>query len=121
MTGSCRCETRSERELVLIHHVSVGTNDVERSKSFYDAVLPILGIVPMAEDGKHATVGNGTHIAFAVEDRSMVNRFYAAALKHGGSDDGAPGLRPNYDANYYGAFGRDPDDHKIEVVTYSAK
>ena len=114
--------------------------DVERSKRFYDAVLPIVGIVPMAEDegglgygsgtfhfsvqvpidGKPATVGNGTHIAFAVENRSMVNRFYAAALKHGGSDDGAPGLRPNYDANYYGAFVRDPDGHKIEAVTYSA-
>ncbi|WP_017269749.1 hypothetical protein [Sinorhizobium meliloti] len=64
---------------------------------------------------------NGTHIAFAVEDRSMGNRFYAAALKYGGSDDSAPGLRPNYDANYYGAFVRDPDGHKIEAVTYSAK
>ena len=72
-------------------------------------------------DGKSATVGNGTHIAFAVEDRSMVNRFYAAALESGGSDEGAPGLRPNYDANYYGAFVRDPDGHKIEAVTYSAK
>jgi catechol 2,3-dioxygenase-like lactoylglutathione lyase family enzyme len=125
----------------VIHHVSVGTNDVERSKRFYDAVLPIVGILPMAEDesglgygsgtfhfsvqvpidGKPATVGNGTHIAFAAEDRSMVDRFYAAALKHGGSDDGAPGLRPEYDANYYGAFVRDPDGHKIEAVTYSAK
>ncbi|MGO8081190.1 VOC family protein [Rhizobium leguminosarum] len=125
----------------MIHHVSVGTNDVARSKRFYDAVLPIVGIVPMAEDegglgygcgkfhfsvqvpidGKPATVGNGTHIAFAVEDRSMVNRFYAAALKYGGSDDGAPGLRPSYDANYYGAFVRDPDGHKIEAMTYSAK
>jgi catechol 2,3-dioxygenase-like lactoylglutathione lyase family enzyme len=124
----------------VIHHVSVGTNDVERSKHFYDAVLPIVGILPMAEDdgglgygsgtfhfsvqipidGKPATVGNGTHIAFAAENRSMVNRFHAAALKHGGSDDGAPGLRPDYDANYYGAFVRDPDGHKIEAVTYSA-
>ena len=125
----------------MIHHVSVGTNDVERSKRFYDAVVPILGLVPMTEDegglgygsgtfhfsvqvpidGKPATVGNGTHIAFAVEDRSMVNRFYEAALKHGGSGDGAPGLRPTYDANYYGAFVRDPDGNKIEAVTYSAK
>ena len=51
----------------------------------------------------------------------MVDRFYAAALKHGGIDDGPPGLRPAYDANYYGAFVRDPDGHKIEAVTYSAK
>ena len=79
----------------MIHHVSIGTNDVGRSKRFYDAVLPIVGIMPMAEDagglgygsgtfhfsvqvpidGRPATVGNGTHVAFAVEDRSMVDRF----------------------------------------------
>jgi catechol 2,3-dioxygenase-like lactoylglutathione lyase family enzyme len=95
-------------EAVVIHHVSVGTNDVGRSKRFYDAVLPIVGIMPKAEDegglgygsgtfhfsvqvpidGKPATVGNGTHIAFAVEDRAMVDRFYAVALDHGGSGDG---------------------------------
>jgi catechol 2,3-dioxygenase-like lactoylglutathione lyase family enzyme len=125
----------------MIHHVSIGTNDVELSKLFYDAVLPIVGIHLMAADegglgygsgtfhfsvqvpidGKPATVGNGTHIAFAIENREMVDRFYAAALDHGGSGDGKPGLRPDYDANYYGAFVRDPDGHKIEAVTYSAK
>ncbi|WP_063799901.1 VOC family protein [Bradyrhizobium jicamae] len=125
----------------MIHHVSVGTNDVGRSKRFYDAVLPIVGIMLMADDegglgygsgtfhfsvqvpidGRPATVGNGSHIAFAVEDRSMVDRFYAAALDHGGRGSGAPGLRPAYDAHYYGAFVRDPDGHKIEVVTYAAK
>ena len=88
----------------MIHHVSIGTNDVELSKLFYDAVLPIVGIHLMAADegglgygsgtfhfsvqvpidGKPATVGNGTHIAFAVENREMVDRFYAAALDHGG-------------------------------------
>ncbi|MBH2009704.1 MAG: VOC family protein [Xanthomonadaceae bacterium] len=124
----------------MIHHVSVGTNDLARSRRFYDAVLPIVGIVRMAEDagglgygsgtfhfsvqipidGKPATVGNGSHIAFAVENRSMVDRFYRAALDHGGREDGAPGIRSNYDANYYGAFVRDPDGHKIEAVTYAA-
>jgi len=128
-------------EAVVIHHVSVGTNDVVRSKRFYDAVLPIVGIMPMAEDegglgygsgtfhfsvqvpidGRPATVANGAHIAFAAEDRSMVDRFYAVALDHGGSDEGPPGLRPDYDANYYGDVVRDPDGHKIEAVTYSAK
>lgn len=125
----------------MIHHVSVGTNDLERSKRFYDAVLPILGISRMAEDegglgygsgtfhfsvqipidGERATVGNGSHIAFAVEERAMVDRFHAVALEHGGSDDGAPGLRPDYDAHFYGAFVRDPDGHKIEAVTYNSK
>ena len=124
----------------MIHHVSLGTNDVGRSKRFYDAVLPIVGILPMAEDegglgygsgtfhfsvqvpidGRPATVGNGTHIAFAVEDRSMVDRFHAAALENGGSDDGAPGLRPDYDANYYGAYFRDPDGNKLCVACHEA-
>ena len=125
----------------MIHHVSLGTNDVARSKAFYDAVLPIVGILPLSDDesglgyasgtfhfsvqvpidGRPATVGNGSHVAFAVEDRGMVDRFHAAALANGGSDDGAPGLRPEYDAHYYGAFVRDPDGHKIEAVTYSAR
>ena len=125
----------------MIHHVSVGTNDLARSKRFYDAVLPIIGIMPMSEDdtglgygagtfhfsvqvpidGKPSTVGNGTHIAFAAEDRSMVDRFHRTAIEHGGRDDGAPGLRTDYDANYYGAFVRDPDGHKIEAMTYSAR
>lgn len=125
----------------MIHHVSVGTNDLARSRRFYDAVLPILGIERMSEDegglgygsgtfhfsvqvpidGLPATVGNGSHVAFAVEDRFMVDRFHRAALDSGGRDEGAPGIRPHYDANYYSAFVRDPDGHKIEAVTYSAK
>lgn len=125
----------------MIHHVSLGTNDLARSKRFYDAVLPILGIVGLSDDGTGvgygsgtfhfsiqvpidgapATAGNGTHIAFAVEDRQMVHRFHAAALASGGTDDGAPGLRPVYDAHYYGAFVIDPDGHKIEAMTYSSK
>jgi len=125
----------------MIHHVSVGTNDVARSRAFYDAVLPAVGLglmkssqqaadygsgqlifsVETPVDGQPATAGNGTHIAFAAEDRAMVDRFYDEALANGGSSDGAPGLRPEYDANYYGAFVRDPDGNKIEAVTYSAK
>ena len=125
----------------MIHHVSVGTNDLARSKRFYDAVLPILGIMLMTDeedglgygsgtfhfsvqipiDGRAATAGNGTHIAFGVETRIMVDDFHAAALAHGGTDDGQPGLRTDYDAHYYGAFVRDPDGHKIEAMTYSAR
>jgi catechol 2,3-dioxygenase-like lactoylglutathione lyase family enzyme len=125
----------------VIHHVSVGTNHLDRSKRFYDAVLPIVGIFPLAVagdgvgyacgtfhfsiqvpvDGKAATVGNGSHIAFAVENREMVDRFHTVALANGGVSDGNPGLRPHYDANYYGAFVRDPDGNKLEAVTYSAR
>jgi catechol 2,3-dioxygenase-like lactoylglutathione lyase family enzyme len=125
----------------MIHHVSVGSNDIARAKRFYDAILPIVGMLPMKAtesgldygsgqfqfsvetpvDGKPASVGNGSHVAFAAEDRGMVDRFHAAALAHGGTSDGEPGLRPEYDANYYGAFVRDPDGNKIEAVTYAAK
>lgn len=125
----------------MIHHVSVGSNDIARARRFYDAVLPILGLVPMRQsdtaldygsghflfsvetpvDGLPATVGNGSHVAFAAGRRAIVDQFHAAALAHGGSSDGAPGLRPEYDAHYYAAFVRDPDGNKIEAVTYSAQ
>jgi catechol 2,3-dioxygenase-like lactoylglutathione lyase family enzyme len=125
----------------MIHHVSVGTNDLARSKRFYDELLPFVGLALMAaddsgvgygsgtmsfsievpHDGEPATVGNGVHIAFAAENRGMVDAFYAKALELGGISDGEPGLRPRYDENYYGAFVRDLDGNKIEAVTYSAK
>ncbi|MFS0770763.1 VOC family protein [Sphingomonas sp. 1P08PE] len=123
----------------MIHHVSVGTDDLNRSIRFYDAVLPGLGLRRILDDtgeGMHygtghiefstirtdapATAGNGVHIAFDVERRAMVDAFHRDALANGGSDAGAPGLRPHYDANYYAAFVRDPDGNKIEALTYSA-
>ena len=125
----------------MIHHVSLGTNDLARSQRFYDAVLPIVGIQLMAQDdgglgygsgtfhfsiqipidGEPAAVGNGTHMPFALGGRAVVGRLHAPALAPGGTDDGPPALRPDYDANYYGAFVRDPDGHKIEAMTYSAR
>lgn len=125
----------------MIHHLSLGTNDLDRAGAFYDAVLAVVGIRRMAENdrelnygvgtflislgrpvnGEPAAPGNGVHVAFAAEDRAMVDRFHEVALAHGGTDEGAPGLRPEYDANYYGAFVRDPDGNKLEAVTQSAK
>jgi catechol 2,3-dioxygenase-like lactoylglutathione lyase family enzyme len=124
----------------LIHHVSLGTNDVARSRRFYDAVLNLLGLrllragersldygvgdilisLETPVDGRPATAGNGTHIAFQARDRAMVDAFYEAGLANGGTGDGAPGIRAAYDAHYYGAFVRDPDGNKIEAVTFSA-
>ena len=124
----------------MIHHLSVGTNDVARAKAFYDPVLAVLGmrvlkdrdtavdygvstlifsIETPVENGP-ATAGNGVHIAFAAEHRAAVDAFHRTALAHGGHDAGAPGLRPGYDAHYYGAFVRDPDGNKIEAVTFAA-
>jgi catechol 2,3-dioxygenase-like lactoylglutathione lyase family enzyme len=125
----------------MIHHVSFGSNDIARARAFYDPVLALLGLrlikasdeeahygtatiifsVVRPRNGKLASAGNGAHVAFAVRERAMVERFHTTALAHGGSSDGAPGLRPEYDANYYGAFVCDPDGNKVEAVTLAAK
>lgn len=125
----------------MLSHVSLGTNDADRAAAFYDPVLATLGIRKICErevsidygvsktvfslekpsDGKPASVGNGVHIAFDAGTRGQVDEFYRVALANGGTDAGAPGLRPEYDANYYGAFVRDPDGNKIEAVTFLAR
>ena len=124
----------------MIHHVSVGSNDVATARAFYDPVLEALGIRVLAADAESAdyggsdvffsvetpvdrqpaTAGNGVHIAFQARDRGVVHEFHRRGLAHGGRDAGAPGLRPEYDGNYYGAFLLDPDGNKIEAVTFSA-
>lgn len=126
----------------MIHHVSVGSNDIARSRRFYEAVLPIVGLaltkaseraldfggpdipylfsIETPLDGRPAVPANGGHIAFTAQDRATVDRFFRAALEHGGRDAGPPGLRPEYDAHYYGAFVLDPDGNKIEAVTFAA-
>ena len=125
----------------MLSHVSLGTNDAGRAAAFYDPVLATLGIRKLHErggsidygtsimffslekptDGKPATVGNGVHVCFLAESRAMVDAFHAAGLANGGEDAGAPGLRPEYDAHYYGAFLRDPDGNKIEAVSFASK
>lgn len=125
----------------MIHHVSVGTGDVARARAFYDAVLAPLGLrclksngesadygvaeilfsVETPVDGQPARPGNGVHICFAAGQRGQVDRFHAAGLANGGRDAGAPGIRKEYDAHYYGAFLLDPDGNKIEAVTFSAE
>ena len=124
----------------MIHHVSLGSNDLVRARAFYDPVLTLLGLrlieakdrallygtgeilfsVEIPCDGKPATVGNGVHVAFAAGNRRMVDAFHATGLAHGGTDAGAPQLWP-FDPNYYAAFVRDPDGNKIEAVTFSGK
>ena len=123
-------------------HVTVGSNDFERSGAFYDAVMATLGhrrglerdgfisygdgsgsrfFVMRPFDGKPASVGNGTHVAFIAPSRTAVDAFHTAALGAGGTDEGAPGLRPHYHAAYYGAYVRDPDGNKLQAVCHRAE
>ena len=120
-----------------LSHVSIGVNDVQRAKVFYDPLMKIVGLrvrqadeesVDYGNDGlvfsletpvdrRVATPGNGVHIAFAAPDRATVDAFYREALRLGGRDAGAPWLRPQYSSTYYGAFVFDLDGNKIEAVT----
>lgn len=131
----------------MLDHVSLGVTDINSSRRFYDAVLRPLGLVRIVDFGVDFGEGRGsdygaapgspgveftitreaemrtpipgTHICFRAPDRAAVDRFHAAALAHGGRDDGLPGLRTNYHADYYGAFVLDPDGHRIEAVCHA--
>jgi catechol 2,3-dioxygenase-like lactoylglutathione lyase family enzyme len=72
-------------------------------------------------DGAKVSAGNGVHVAFQAPDRETVRRFHATALERGGTDEGPPGIRANYNSHYYAAFVRDPDGNKIEAVTLTAR
>ncbi len=124
----------------VISHITLGTNDPARAGRFYDEVLGMLGFQRLPkppgkppayenggmptiylytpEDGRPATWGNGTHVAFVAETRDAVQRFHATALRLGGSCAGAPGPRPHYGAAYYAAYVRDPDGNKLQAVCY---
>ena len=126
----------------MIDHVGFAVADADRSRRFYEQALAPIGIglimsvTPeqtesggtahgFGSDGKpyfwvgdNERVGEGTHVAFAVESRNMVHAFYDAALAAGGRDNGAPGIRERYHPNYYAAFVFDPDGHNIEAVCH---
>jgi catechol 2,3-dioxygenase-like lactoylglutathione lyase family enzyme len=125
----------------MIDHLSITTTDLDRAQAFYDPVLGALGYprvnrrdnaigYGVRERGPEAPayisvyltretlVPDNRHWAFRAPSRAAVRAFHAAALKHGGADDGAPGLRPTYHEHYYGAFVRDPDGNRIEAVTH---
>ena len=126
----------------ILSHVSMGTRDMHRALVFYDAVMPTVGasrqqvlqldesgIVAVAygkqfpefwiqiPDNRHpANTGNGIHVGFIAADVKSVHRFHAAALQHGGIDEGEPGPRPHYGEPYYGCFVLDPDGNKLEAT-----
>lgn len=123
----------------MIAHIGIVVSDIERSKKFYAAALNPIGYQMIREYGvtpnrSAASAGFGeapradlwiyqgqpgrvtAHIAFQVNRRAIVDAFYDAALTAGGRDNGKPGPRPQYSANYYGAFVLDPDGYNIEAV-----
>lgn len=125
----------------MFSHVTIGSDDLPRAGAFYDAVLAPLGLRRIAaEDGalgwaaapdatpqfwvltpydrRAAQHGNGLTVAFEAADRATVDAFHAAVLAAGGADAGAPGLRPQYHPDYYGAYARDRDGHKIAAVCH---
>ena len=125
----------------VVSHVTLGSNDLARARAFYEGLLTVLGLDRLLEeettgedlafgltgtrlpilfvqrpfDGRPATWGNGAHVSFDAASRGAVRAFHQAALSLGGSDEGGPGLRPIYHANYYAAYVRDPDGNKLQA------
>ena len=121
----------------MFDHVKFGVSDFAASKAFFLRALEPLGVAIVSEGAPAYGVelcakGNNTslilhetkekpahlHLAFVARNRGQVDAFYRAALEAGGKDNGAPGLRPKYHANYYAAFVIGPDGHNIEAVCH---
>lgn len=128
----------------MLSHVFVGISDFDRALAFYRALMSVLGneerfcdagrpwagwqshpeprplfVIGKPYDRNPHSVGNGQMVALLAESRRMVDEAYAAALANGGVSEGAPGLRPEYHAQYYGAYFRDTDGNKLCVVCHS--
>jgi catechol 2,3-dioxygenase-like lactoylglutathione lyase family enzyme len=125
----------------MLDHITFGVWDFDRSTAFYDQAFAPLGVTrlvtvdPLHTNGvkvtgygddrpwfwlaQEDTTRGKLHIALTAADRGAVDAFHAAALAAGGTDNGPPGLRPQYHADYYGAFVLDPDGHNIEAVCHT--
>ncbi len=127
----------------MFSHVTLGVADVEAARAFYAPLMAHLDLVakfhepgtmagwqPPGQahqlfvictpfDGRPASAGNGTMIAFNATQRAQVDQCHATALAQGGQCEGAPDLRPQYHADYYGAYFRDPDGNKICVCCHA--
>lgn len=125
----------------ILSHMTLGVSDTSRATAFYDAVLGELGIargksgdgfagwgsphesgffITRPFNGRPASVGNGVSVSFLAPSREAVDRFYAQAIALGAVDEGKPGVRPHYHANYYAAYLRDLDGNKIAAVCHAA-
>ncbi len=120
---------------MVLDHIGFNVTDFPKAKDFFVRALEPLGIGITAEGEGWAMIGRQgegqlwfgsfgnspgpIHVAFAAKSRQEVQRFHEAALAAGGKDNGGPGLRPHYHANYYGAFVIGPDGHNIEAVCHA--
>lgn len=129
----------------MFSHVFVGVSDFDRALAFYRALMPVLGneerfcdparpwagwqshpgprplfVIGRPYDNQAHAAGNGQMIAFLAESRDDVVRAYEVALSHGAKSEGAPGLRPEYHAHYFGAYFRDTEGNKLCVACHSA-
>jgi catechol 2,3-dioxygenase-like lactoylglutathione lyase family enzyme len=125
----------------MIGYVVLGTNDLARAASFYDALLAEMGVTRMMEfgergyawaaamdkpmlcimkpyNGQLATVGNGVMVGIAADSRDQVDRIHKKALELGGSNEGPPGLRAEGGDGFYAAYFRDLDGNKLDVFCY---
>lgn len=124
----------------MILYVTLGVSDFSRAIAFYDPVMASLGqsrspdATPGWEgygpdydggvslwlchpfNGKAPQPGNGPMVSFRAESAEAVDAFHAAAVAHGGTSEGGPGLRPQYTPNFYAAYVRDPDGNKLAAV-----
>jgi catechol 2,3-dioxygenase-like lactoylglutathione lyase family enzyme len=119
----------------MFDHIGVHVLDLARTRAFYTGALAPLGFVlGYDRDGviafgpevrprlwfyERGSGPAGLHIALSAQTRAQVDAFHAAGLAAGGKDNGAPGLRPHYRTNYYGAFVIDPDGHNLEAVCFA--
>ncbi len=127
----------------MIDHTGLSVSDPAKSRAFYEAALAPLGYemmieIPKEHTGGRVVLGYGVkpkpdfwlaegkpnepriHIAFRADSQEQVQAFYEAAIAAGGEDNGPPGPRPHYHANYYGAFVLDPDGHNVEACFHGA-
>lgn len=126
----------------MILYVTLGVSDIPRALRFYDAILAPLGQACTESsatwaaygpnygagcslwlctpfDGAPASNGNGTMVAFTAPTAEQVHAFHTAAVANGGTDDGPPGPRPHYGAQFYAAYVRDPDGNKLTCVCHT--
>jgi len=128
----------------LFSHIFIGVNDFDRALAFYRALMHVLGmkerfcelerpwagwqshpdprplfLIGKPYNGQPHEAGNGQMVALLASSRAMVDQAYTVALDNGGTSEGPPGVRPEYHANYYGAYFRDSEGNKLCVVCHS--